>query len=173
MNDRLSNLENEELYKKLQEMMEQPLVIKDDPYFDSDEKLFGNSITTPALKDIRKIELSLSTSDSADYTDGCIIVNIQARKGSMIKEERFTCFVYTDNYFPMCNSDVTYKFNRENSINVSIVMLSFRIWLPGKYFLLLRDKNNGALARVDFEVDKFMNILQQPLKMQAICSIRA
>ena len=83
------------------------------------------------MKDIRKIELSLSTSESADYTDGCIIVNIQARKGSMIKEGRFTCFVYTDDYSPMCNSDVTYKFNRENSINVSIVMLSFRIWLPG------------------------------------------
>ena len=171
MNDRLSNLENEELCKRLQEMMEQPLTNKDDSHFDSDEKLFGNTISTPILKDIRKIELSLSTSDSADYTDGCIIVNIQARKGSMIKEGRFTCFVYTDNYSPMCNSDVSYKFNRENSISVSIVMLSFRIWLPGKYFLLLRDKNNGALARVNFEVDKSMNILQQPMKKRAICSI--
>ena len=171
MNDRLSNLENEELCKRLQEMMEQPLTNKDDSHFDSDEKLFGNTISTPILKDIRKIELSLSTSDSADYTDGCIIVNIQARKGSIIKEGRFTCFVYTDNYSPMCNSDVSYKFNRENSINVSIVMLSFRIWLPGKYFLLLRDKNNGALARVDFEIDKSMNILQQPMKKRAICSI--
>ena len=171
MNDRLSNLENEELCKRLQEMMEQPLANKDDSYFDSDEKLFGNTISTSTLKDIRKIELSLSTSDSADYTDGSIIVNIQARKGSIIKEGRFTCFVYTDNYSPMCNSDVSYKFNRENSINVSIAMLSFRIWLPGKYFLLLRDKNNGALARIDFEVDKSMNILQQPLKKRAICSI--
>ena len=59
------------------------------------------------MEDIRKIELSLSTSDAADYTDGCIIVNIQARKGSMIKEGRFTCFVYSDDYSPMCNSDVT------------------------------------------------------------------
>ncbi len=123
------------------------------------------------MEDIRKIELSLSTSDIADYTDGCIIVNIQAKKGSMIKEGRFTSFVYTDDYFPMCNSDVTYKFNRENSINVSIVMLSFRIWLPGRYFLLLRDKNNGALARIDFEVDKSLNVMQQPLTMCPICSI--
>ena len=171
MNDRLSNLENEELCNKLQKLMEQPLVIKDDPYFDSDEKLFGNSISASALKDIRKIELSLSTSESADYTDGCIIVKIQARKGSMIKEGRFTCFVYTDDYSPMCNSDVSYKFNRENNINVSIVMLSFRIWLPGKYFLLLRDKYNGSLARIDFEVDKSLNIVQQPLTMRAVCSI--
>jgi len=171
MNDRLSNLENEELCKRLHELMEQTPVIKDDPYFDSDEKLFGNSITTPALKDIRNVELWISTNDTSDYTDGCITVNIQGRKGSLIKEGRFTCFVYTDDYSPMCNSDITYRFERENSCNVRIVMLSFRIWLPGKYFLLLRDKNNGALARIDFEVDKTLNILQQPLSMRAVCSI--
>ena len=131
---------------------------------DSNVKAYTND-------ELCKIKLSLSTSDEADYTDGCIIVNIQARKGSMIKEGRFTCFVYSDDYSPMCNSDITYKFNRENNINVSIVMLSFRIWLPGKYFLLVRDKNNGALARIDFEVDKSLNIIQQPLTMCPICSI--
>ena len=123
------------------------------------------------LKDIRTIELSLSTSESADYTDGCMIVNFQARKGSMIKEGRFTCFIYSDDYSPMCNSDITYKFNRENNINVSIVMLSFRIWLPGKYILLIRDRTNGSLARVDFEVDKSLDIEQQPLTMCPVCSI--
>ena len=171
MNDRLSNLENEEFCKKLQELMEDSRPIKDDPYFGSEEKLFGNSITAPALKDIRKIELSLSTSDSANYTDGNIIVNIQARKGSLIKEERFICFVYTDDYSPMCNSGVSNDFHRESSINVCIMMHSSHIWLPGKYFLLLRDKNNGALARIDFEIEKSLNILQQPMKKQAICSI--
>ena len=89
----------------------------------------------------------------------------------MIKEGRFACFVYSDDYSPMCNSDVTYKFNRENSISVSIVMLSFRIWLPGKYFILLRDRNNGALARIDFKVDESLNIMQQPLTMCPVCSI--
>ncbi len=171
MNSNVKAYTDDELCKKLHELMENPLPVKDDPYFNSDEKLFGNTISTPTLKDIRKIELSLSTSDEADYTDGCIIVSIQARKGSMIKEGRFTCFVYSDDYSPMCNSEVTYKFNRENSSNVSIVMLSFRIWLPGKYFLLLRDKNNGALARIDFEVDKSLNVMQQPLTMCPICSI--
>ena len=171
MNSNVKAYTDDELCKKLHELMENPLPVKDDPYFDSDEKLFGNTISTPTLKDIRRIELSLSTSDEADYTDGCIIVNIQARKGSMIKEGRFTCFVYSDDYSPMCNSDVTYKFNRENNINVSIVMLSFRIWLPGKYFLLVRDKNNGALARIAFEVDKSLDVMQQPLTMCPICSI--
>lgn len=123
------------------------------------------------MKDIRKISISLLVGGPSAYTDGLIDVNIQARKDSMIKKERFTCFVYTDDYSPMCNSDVTYKFKRENNINVSIVMLTFRIWLPGKYFLLIRDKNNGSLARIDFEVDKSMNVTQQPLTMRPICSI--
>ena len=101
--------------------------------------------TTPALKDLRKIELSLSTGDSADYTDGCITVNIQARKDSMIKEGRFTCFVYTDNYSPMCNSNVSYKFNRESSINVSIAMLSFHIWSPGNTFFCSAIRTMGLL----------------------------
>ena len=165
------NFKDQELMNRLHELMEAPHPQKDASLFDSEEIISSKTISTPNLKDIRKIELSLSTSDSADYTDGCIIVNIQARKGSMIKEGRFTCFVYTDDYSPMCNSDVTYKFNRENSINVSIVMLSFRIWLPGKYFLLIRDKNNGSLARFDFEVNKSINIMQQPLTMCPICSI--
>lgn len=171
MNKNANNLSDEDLMKRLQELMETPHPQKDASDFKSDETIAGKTISISSLKDIRKIELSLSTSDIADYTDGCIIVNIQARKGSMIKEGRFTCFVYSDDYSPMCNSDVTYKFNRENSINVSIVMLSFRIWLPGRYFLLIRDKNNGALARIDFEVDKSLNVMQQPLTMCPICSL--
>lgn len=165
------NFTDQELMNRLHELMEAPHPQKDVSLFDSDEIISSKAVSTPALKDIRKIELSLSTSDSADYTDGCIIVSIQARKGSMIKEGRFTCFVYTADYSPMCNSDVTYKFNRENSISVSIVMLSFRIWLPGNYFLLIRDKNNGSLVRIDFVVDKALNTRQEPIKTCAICSI--
>ena len=164
MNSNMQNYTDEDLTKRLQELMETP-------HPKSTETIVGKTIGTSALKDIRKIELSLSTSDIADYTDGCIIVSIQARKGSMIKEGRFTCFVYSDDYSPMCNSDVTYKFNRKNSISVSIVMLSFRIWLPGNYFLLIRDKNSGSLARIDFEVDKTLNIRQEPITTCAICSI--
>ena len=162
---------DDELMNRLHELMENPHPQMDDSLFNSNEAISSKKSNTSALKDIRKIELSLSTCDSAAYTDGSIIVNIQARKGSLIKEGRFTCFVYTNDYSPMCNSDITYKFNRENSINVSIMMHSFRIWLPGNYFLLLRDKTNGTLARIDFEIDKALNIIQQPLMTRAICSI--
>jgi len=162
---------DKELTNRLQELMENPRPIKDGPYSDSDEKLFGFNIITKNLKDIRLIKLSLSTSNSTAYTDGSIAVNIQLRKGALIKEGRFSCYVYTEDYSPMCNSDATYKFDREASNKASIIMLSFRIWLPGNYFLLVRDKTNGSLFRIDFEIRKLMNIMQKPLVMRPICSI--
>ena len=162
---------DKELTNRLQKLMENPRPIKDGPYSDSDEKLFDYNIITKNLKDIRLIKLSLSTSNSNAYTDGSIAVNIQLRKGALIKEGRFSCYVYTEDYSPMCNSDATYKFDREASNKASIVMLSFRIWLPGNYFLLVRDKTNGSLLRIDFEISKLMNIMQQPLVMRPICSI--
>ena len=71
----------------------------------------------------------------------------------------------------MCNSDVTGNIKHENIMNASITMHSFHIWLPGKFLLLLRDKNDGSLARIDFEINKLMKIVQQPLTLCPICSI--
>jgi AAA+ superfamily predicted ATPase len=171
MDSSIQTYTDKELTNRLQELMENPRPIKDGPYSDSDEKLSSFNIVTKNLKDIRLIKLSLSTSNSTAYTDGSIAVNIQLRKGALIKEGRFSCYVYTEDYSPMCNSDATYKFDREASNKASIVMLSFRIWLPGNYFLLVRDKTNGSLLRIDFEISKLMNIMQRPLVMRPICSI--
>ncbi len=172
MYNSVRSIEDEELCKRLQELMENPRPIKDAPSFDSDEKLLGyNNIITTTLKDIRLIKLSLSTGNSTAYTDGSIAVNIQLRNGALIKEGRFSCYIYTEDYSPMCNSDVTYKFDSEANNKASIVMRSFRIWLPGHYFLLVRDKTNGALTRIDFEISKFMNIMQNSFVMRPICSI--
>ena len=171
MDSSIQTYTDKELTNRLHELMENPRPIKDGPYSDSDEKLFGYNIITKNLKDIRLIKLSLSTSNSTAYTDGSMAVNIQLRKGALIKEGRFSCYVYTEDYSPMCNSDATYKFDREASNKASIIMLSFRIWLPGNYFLLVRDKTNGLLFRIDFEISKLMNIMQRPLVMRPICSI--
>ena len=171
MDSSIQTYTDKELTNRLQELMENPRPIKDGPYSDSDEKLFGFNIITKNLKDIRLIKLSLSTSNSTAYTDGSMAVNIQLRKGALIKEGRFSFYVYTEDYSPMCNSDATYKFDREASNKASIIMLSFRIWLPGNYFLLVRDKTNGSLFRIDFEISKLMNIMQRPLVMRPICSI--
>ena len=123
------------------------------------------------MKDLRTIEISFLTVNPIAYTDGAIAVSIQLRKGALLKEGRFSCYVFTDDYSPMCNSDATYKFFREASNKGCIVMNSLRIWLPGNYFLLVRDKTDSALIRIDFVIGRHMNIMQQPIVMRPICSI--
>lgn len=171
MNNSMSSYDDEELCKRLQELIEKPLTIEDDTDFDTDENHFDNNPTTKTSEDIKSIQLSLATYTTAAYTDGEITVNIQTGKGARINEKRFSCFVYTDTYFPMCDSSLLCEFNREGRNRVSITMLSFSVWLPGKYFLLIRDKASDSLIRVDFEADQSLEITQQPLTMCPTCSI--
>jgi len=123
------------------------------------------------MKDIRLIKISLTTDHSTAYTDGSVAVNILLRKGALMKEGRFSCFIYTDDYSPMCNSYSSYDFNRRASNEGSIIMRSFRIWLPGNYFLLVRDHTDGTLIRINFEISKLMVITQQSMELRPICSI--
>ena len=179
MNNSMSSYDDdEELCKRLQELIEKPLTTEDDTdidtddtNFDTDENHFDNNFATTTLEDIKSIQLSLSTDDTATYTDGAIVINIQTRRGARLDEDRFSCFVYTDTYFPMCDSSLSCTSDRESRNSVSITMLSFSVWLPGKYFLLIRDKASDSLIRVDFEADKALQITQQPLTMCPTCSI--
>ena len=116
------------------------------------------------MEDISKNMLSIN--NSSDDTDGYIIVNIQENRISMIKKERFTYYIYKKDFSPMCNNDVEYEFKRKGCINESIVIQAFLIWLPEKYLLLPHDNIiNGSPAHINYEIDKSMNVIQQPLTM--------
>jgi AAA+ superfamily predicted ATPase len=173
MNNSVNDYTNDEFYERLQELLENPLPVKEDSYFDSDEKLFGNTITTPMSKDIREITMTLSLPSMVKpfYAEGILNVNILARKGALIKENRFTCFVYSEDYFPMCNSEETGLFSRHSSNQVRIEMHSMHIWLPGNYTLFLRDHTDNSLTRIAFEIDETMFITQKQSVTCPSCSL--
>lgn len=52
MNNSMSSYDDEELCKRLQELIEKPLTIEDDTDFDTDENHFDNNPTTKTLEDI-------------------------------------------------------------------------------------------------------------------------
>ena len=169
MNNDISSFDDEELLQKLQELIEKNSSTEDDT--DSDDELFDDDPITTTPQAIETVLLSLPADDAAAYTDGEITVNIRTGDSTQIKEDRFTCYVYTDDYSPMCNSYVISYFRRNADNDVNIIIHSFRIWLPGKYFLLVRDKSNGSLLRMDFEIGQSMNITQQSPETRPTCSI--
>lgn len=158
MNSNTSTYENEEVYKRLHELMEVSQTVKDDSYFDSDEKLFGKPCTNITLKDISKITLKLSANAKCAYTDGPITISFLTKKGATVKDKRFTCFIYSEDYYPMCNSESSGKYTRRGANHFNIEILCQNIWLPGHYFLLVRDTSEDVLSRIAFHLDEILNI---------------
>jgi len=111
------------------------------------------------LKDISNISLTLSAKNLSIYTDGSVTVNIKAKSGSYIKKDRFSCFIYTDDYYPICNSDESGKQLPINGGCIDIEIQSHKIWLPGNYILFVLDETTKSQLRIDFSLDDRLRVI--------------
>lgn len=123
------------------------------------------------MKDNTKITLTLSVTPKALYSDGPVTVGIQPPKGTSLSEKRFTCFIYSDDYYPMCNSEETGKCKRYVDNRIDIEIQCQNIWLPGNYLLLVRDKTDNALSRITFSLDESLNISMSELETCDLSSL--
>lgn len=111
------------------------------------------------MKDISSISLTLSAKNLSIYTDGSVTVNIKAKSGSYIKKDRFSCFIYTDDYYPICNSDESGKQLPINGGCIDIEIQSHKIWLPGDYILFVLDETTKSQLRIDFSLDDRLRVI--------------
>ena len=111
------------------------------------------------MKDISNISLTLSAKNLSIYTDGSVTVNIKAKSGSYIKKDRFSCFIYTDDYYPICNSDESGKQLPINGGCIDIEIQSHKIWLPGNYILFVLDETTKSQLRIDFSLDDRLRVI--------------
>lgn len=111
------------------------------------------------MKDISNISLTLSAKNLSIYTDGSVTVNIKAKSGSYIKKDRFSCFIYTDDYYPICNSDESGKQLPINGGCIDIEIQSHKIWLPGDYILFVLDETTKSQLRIDFSLDDRLRVI--------------
>lgn len=111
------------------------------------------------MKDIASISLTLSAKNRPIFTDGSTTVNIKAGSGSYVKKDRFACFIYTEDYFPMCNSDESGEQILRNGVTIDIEIQCKKIWLPGKYILFVRDNIGKSVIRTEFKLDQSAKVL--------------
>lgn len=111
------------------------------------------------MKDISSISLTLSAKNLSIYTDGSVTVNIKAKSGSYIKKDRFSCFIYTYDYYPICNSDESGKQLPINGGCIDIEIQSHKIWLPGDYILFVLDETTKSQLRIDFSLDDRLRVI--------------
>lgn len=102
-----------------------------------------------------EVEIPSLKSDGTPMYSNCqAIVRFTALDGEYFKMDQFKCFIYTQDFFPMCNSEMEgAKFNRFKGKILEINLPCKHLWLPGKYVLLVTgapDDTMSDLARYDF-----------------------
>ena len=92
------------------------------------------------------------------YSEGTIAVTLRAKRGVDLKRHHFTCYIYTDTYFPMC---VSAKDRKKGSMHkFSDIIPCQKTWLPGKYLLFVYDDLDDTLQRIEFSLDDELNVTQ-------------
>ena len=109
------------------------------------------------LDDVASIEVDvLPGCNDGLYNEGSIAVTLRAKRGVNLKRHQFTCFIYTDTYYPMC---VSVKNEKRGCMHKFTDMIPCqKIWLPGKYVLFVHDELDDTLQRIDFSLDDRLNV---------------
>lgn len=117
------------------------------------------------LDKIASVEISIPSLNSDGtplYADCEAIVRFTAMDGEYFKMDQFNCYIYTKEFFPMCNSELEdTKFNRFKGKTLEISMPCKHIWLPGRYVLLVTgapDDSMSELARYDFILEDNLKV---------------
>ncbi|MBR4729479.1 MAG: AAA family ATPase [Prevotella sp.] len=97
----------------------------------------------------------LEDCDKSCFCSGPVTVHFDTHGDELPDTDRFKCFIYTDTYYPMCSSYKSSEVYR-NGMELSYEIPCSHIWLPGKYILLVRDKDQ-SLVRIGFQLDEHLH----------------
>ena len=117
-------------------------------------KLSDNHEKHKCMDYIASVDLKLM-SDADHYSDVAMRVTLKGKPNAILRQHRFSCYFYTDDYYPVCEGGQAEKIKngrrRELILNISCE----RIWIPGKYILIIRDDLDClSVMRIDFSLDE-------------------
>ena len=117
-------------------------------------KLNDNHEKHKCMDDIASVDLKLM-SDADHYSDAAMRVTLKGKPNAILRQHRFSCYFYTNDYYPVCEGGQVEKTKngrrRELILNISCE----RIWIPGKYILIIRDDLDClSVMRIDFSLDE-------------------
>ena len=98
----------------------------------------------------------LKDCDKSCLCSGPVTVHFTTEGDTLPDTGRFKCYVYTDDFYLMCSTSEQCQVHR-NGLELTYEISCSRIWLPGNYILLVRDKDKDEeLVRLDFQLDEFL-----------------
>ena len=123
------------------------------------------------MQNVASVSFNLPTSCFTPlYTFGPTTVILSPEKGYCLAKDRFKCFIYTKDCYPMCSSVEGGCVHISEDDSLEIEMYCSHVWLPGEYVLLIRD-NDELVGRYDFTLDENLKVSMGELKRCLPCSV--
>ena len=123
------------------------------------------------MDDISSVEMEL-LADHNFFSDATMVVTFKGKPKASLRQQRFSCYFYTDDCIPICEgSDVT-NIKYGNSRQIKVEIPCHQIWIPGRYFLIVRDnEDSSSIMRIDFILDDRLMISQGDWKRCRVMSM--
>ena len=105
-------------------------------------------------EDLSSIQVEvLEKHEKGNCCDGPVTVSFKAKRGVHLQQHRFKCYVYTEDYYPMCNSETEAEIRRGRDNTMKMEIPCQKIWLPGRYLLLVLDTADGKVRKTCFALN--------------------
>ena len=107
------------------------------------------------MREITKVKIQVQPRLYGDlYVYGDIAVTIYGKKGADFTDDRFQLNILAEGFYPMAATRAYQEVEHPSSRAITITMISFVIWLPGRYVLYVRDTSDDSLIQMPFTLDE-------------------
>ncbi len=94
-------------------------------------------------------------------------VRLAMRKGRFTSSKELELCIYTDDYFPMCDSTGKDTLWQIAPGTCAVTIPCRRVWMPGRYFMMIYDSQD-AMTRYDFTISERMKV-SAPKRRDCLC----
>ena len=106
------------------------------------------------IPEITKVEIQVQPNlFGSPYVNGDIAVTIQGNDDADFADNRFQLNVLGEGYYPMANTKTYFEAEHPTPNAIMLTMMSFVVWLPGRYTLYIRDNSDDSLIQMPFTLD--------------------
>ena len=104
------------------------------------------------LENVKGVKISVASAKQGLCSDTYVEITLHAAKGCRLNANSFKCMIFTDDLYPMVVSSYLADVTPNRGAKLCYGLGTSAVWLPGRYFLLLRDVT-GRVQRRNFTLD--------------------
>lgn len=106
------------------------------------------------MPDVTKVKIEIQPHLFGSlYVNGDVAVTLYGKKGTDFADNRFQLNILAEGYYPMACTKTYHEAEHPSSRAITLTMMSFVLWLPGRYVLYVRDNHDDSLVQMPFTLD--------------------